>query len=409
MKKGEISNIKDFTSRHGDGLSLPRKNKELIDFNKRIMDNAPVSIITIDKEGYITFANKYYRNFSRTKDFRRDNIFSSEFFIREGLVDDYRKLLTKGKTVRIESCYEKNSKGEDKYLKIIAVPLFDKDGKIDGALSMAIDNTEAVLFRNELQKLNESLENKVAARTLQLNKVNNELAEVLKLKSMFMADISHEMRTSLAIIQGNTELISCGLIDDIDQIETYEQVFDEIKRIATMLTDLTLLSNPTVSRQKLDYEKINLNLLISSVCGAFKMVAIENKIKIRQGDKKNKIEILADRKQLERLLMNLLKNAIKYNRENGWIKIWAKDAGSKIILNVQDSGIGIDDESIPYIFERFYRVDKSRTRGEGGSGLGLAICKWVAQIHGGSINVKSVFGKGSLFIVTLPKTQSKVE
>jgi signal transduction histidine kinase len=379
---------------------------ELADFNKRIMDNAPVSIITINREGYITSANKYFKTFSRTKDFHKDNIFSSEFFIREKLVDDYRKLLTEGVVIRRENCYEKNSKGEDKYLKIIAVPLFDKAGKIDGALSMAIDNTEAYIFRNELEKLNHELEKMVAARTLELNKANDDLEEVLKLKSMFMADISHEMRTSLAIIQGNTELISCGLVADLEQVETYEQVFGEIKRISMMLADLTLLSNPTVSRQRLDYEKINLNSLISSSCGALKLIANENRIKIIQGDKKGRVELMADSKQLERLLLNLLKNAIKYNQENGWIKVWAKENGKNVILSVQDSGIGISKEDLKYVFERFYRADKSRTRKEGGSGLGLAICKWIAQIHGGKIEVESVPGKGSLFTVTLPKVMN---
>ena len=118
--------------------------------NRIIMDNAPVSIITIDTDGNITSVNKYFENFSKTKKYASCNIFKDEFFIRGKLVDDYRKLLTNGTPVRRENCYEKNGQGEDKYLKIIAVPLRDSKGKINGALSMAIDNTEATMMQNHL-------------------------------------------------------------------------------------------------------------------------------------------------------------------------------------------------------------------------------------------------------------------
>lgn len=139
------------------------------------MDNAPMSIITIDKSGIITSANKYYRTFSKTKDFFNHSIFKSNFFNRDNLLEDYRKLLADGTFVKRENCWEKNSKGEDKYLKIIAVPLRDKDGNIEGALSMALDNTETVLYKNELEKLNRELEIRVKERTIELEEANKEL------------------------------------------------------------------------------------------------------------------------------------------------------------------------------------------------------------------------------------------
>ena len=383
-----------------------KEDSKLAEFNKRIMDNVPVSIITIDKEGFMTSANKYYRNFSRTQEFYRHNIFTSKFFIRENLVKDYKKLLSDGTMVKKDYCFDRNSSGEDKYLKIIAVPLLDKEGNIEGALSMALDNTESVQYKKKLQLLNNELEKKVIERTAQLNDANKELANVLELKSMFVADVSHEMRTSLAIIQGNVELMSRGLIESNDREESYEQVFGEIRRMATMLSDMTLLSDTDSARKKMDFEKININQLISSVCKSLQVVAKEKNIKLRHKGSKAELQLVADSAQLEKMLMNLIRNAIRYNKENGFIDVSAKKVKNEIILSVQDSGIGIAEKHLRNIFERFYRVDKARSRSEGGSGLGLAICKWVAETHGGKIEVKSTVGEGSLFSVSLPREQT---
>lgn len=387
------------------GSSINSEEEHLAEINKRVMDNVPVSIITIDKEGNVTSANKYYKNLTKKEDFTKTNVLSGEFFIREKLVADYRKLLTDGTPVKKDRCYEKNTEGKRKYLKILAVPLFDKNGLIDGAVSMAQDNTESVLFKRKLQKLNESLEKKIAGRTVQLDNANKELAKMLKWKSMFMADISHEMRTSLAIIQGNAELVSRGLVEGNEKDEAHEQVFGEIKRMSTMLSDLTLISSEEASMHKLNYEKIDVNQFIATLCKSLSVMAHEKKVEMIHENSDSDLEIVADPKQLEKMLMNLLKNAIKYNKKNGKVWVWSQEKENEIVFNVKDSGIGIALENIPHIFERFYRVDKARTRDDGSSGLGLAICKWVARTHGGKIDVSSQLGEGSLFTVSLPKKQ----
>ncbi len=405
------NNVGDANLNLNNSVNEPinEEDGKLAEINKRIMDNAPVSIITIDKEGFMTSANKFYQTLSKRKEMHHHNIFESKFFIRENLVDDYKKLLSDGTGVTRENCYEKNNKGEDKYFKIIAVPLMDKKGRIDGALSMAIDNTEAVLFKNKLQELNDELEKKVMERTAQLHETNKELAKVIDLKSMFVADVSHEMRTSLAIIQGNAELMSRGLIEENEQPETYGQVFGEIKRMSTMLADLALLSNSESYRQNLDYENIDVNKMISSVCKSLRVIADEKSIEIRHENSLALVEVMADPEQLEKLLSNLVRNAIRYNKKNGSIRIWAEEDEKEIVLNVQDTGIGIAQEHLQNVFERFYRVDKARTRSEGGSGLGLAICKWIAEIHGGKIEVSSKIDRGTHFSVRLPRNLEKVK
>lgn len=400
------SKEKSCSSLRNDNLTiisdLKTEEAKIAEFNKRIMDNIPVSIITIDKAGFMTSANKYYKNLSKHDFHENNNIFTGNFFIRENLVKDYKKLLTDGTIVKKDYCYEVNYNGEEKYLKIIAVPLLDDDGNIEGALSMALDNTESVLYRKKLQLLNSELEKKVADRTMQLNAVNDELARVLELKSMFIADVSHEMRTSLAIMQGNMELMSKGLIEKNEKEDSFAQVFEEIKRVSTMLSDMTLLSESKSSIQNFEFEKCDINQLISAVCKSLKIIANQNNVKIKHRNSGVKIEIIAEKSQLEKLLTNLIRNAIRYNKENGSIEVLAKVTKEDVLLLVKDTGIGIDKDHLQNVFERFYRVDKARSRNEGGSGLGLAICKWVAEIHGGEINVESKIGEGSIFTVRLP-------
>lgn len=405
-----VASVKKLLGREqaGAGISVvntviqePIANKTKIkELAERILDNAPVSIITIDKEGYITSVNKYFETFSKNPDFRNQNIFANEFFIRENLVEEYQKLLTDGTVVRKDSCYEKNYKGEDKYLKILAVPLRDKEGNIEGALSMAIDNTELVRAKNELQELNQNLEKEVRRRTANLDEANKKLDEALKLKSIFVADVSHELRTSLTIMQSNLELASLDRSGEMKNAEFYNDIFKEIKRMSTMLADLVSLTNSDSDSQKLNYKNFDLNQLISSVIKSLQALADKNHIRIEHKNSGDLQDIDADASKLEKLILNLVQNAIKYNKRYGWINIWAENVGHEIRINVEDSGIGIPEEHLPNIFERFYCVDKSRSRG--GSGLGLAIAKWVADLHGGSIDVSSKIGQGSLFIVKLP-------
>lgn len=369
--------------------------------NKSIMDYAPMSIITINKDGFITSANKYFKQVSKTQKFKNHNVFTTEFFIRESLVDDYKNLLANGTIVRRERCYEQNSKGEDKYLKIIAAPIYDINGNIDGALSMALDNTEEVVSKNNLIDLNNSLELKIKERTDELKAANEELNKALKIKSAFAADVSHEMRTSLTIIQGNLELMARTKAITEDGAESSAQIFQEITRISEMLSNLTSLTNADAAK-KLNYSKINLHELIEAACNSLKVVASEKNISIEHKKYLVEIEMQADKTKLEELILNLIRNAIKYNKNNGWIKIQAKKHGKNICICIEDSGIGISKKHLPYIFERFYRIDSARTRKTGGSGLGLAICKWIAEIHGGNINVVSTLGVGSTFSVCLP-------
>ena len=371
-------------------------------FQKIILDNVPVSIITIDKDGYITSVNKYFKNFSNTKDYHNHNIFTDEFFIRENLVNDYKKLLIEGGILRRNHCHEINRFGEDRYMRIIAVPFRNKKGKIEGIVSLASDNTEATIYKEKLEKLNKELEKRVEKRTGELDKANKELVRALELKSIFMADVSHEFRTALTIIQCSIELLSKSCNTSKGDLELFRNVITEVERVSSMLTSLSLLTKTDSPNLKSHFEKINLISLITSICKELKVVADGRKVTIKFQDPKTPVEIMGSKEDLQKLISNLIRNAIKYNRENGWIKVWMEKSKDGVYLKVADSGIGIPESEFSNIFERFYRVDKARTRGHHDSGLGLAICKKVAEMHGGNISVVSKVEHGSTFTVYLP-------
>lgn len=379
------------------------EQEKIEQFNSIILDNMPASVITVDKNGFITSANKYYQNFARHKDYRNHNIFTSEFFIREKLTEEYKKLFADGTPVRRENCHETNNRGEDRYFKIIAVPFRDENGNIEGAISIGWDNTNIVLAEKKLIDLNNNLEKIVEERTHELNKLNEKLNGVLDFKSAFMADVSHELRNPLAIIQLELELLAkAEKIDKENFKEPLEQIFIEIKRMTTLLADISLLVNSDSFSHKLNYIDIDLNELLGSVIKSLKIQAAKKNIEIEQRESHGEVKLVGDREMLEKMLSNLIRNAIKYNKDNGWVKTWIEKTDDEIILGVEDSGMGIPEKDIPHIFDRFYRASNTKTGGKSGSGLGLAISKLIAEMHQGTIEVKSKINEGSLFTVKIP-------
>ena len=364
-------------------------------FYKIVSDNIPISIITIDKEGYITSVNKYFRTFSSIKDYHNHNIFTDPFFIKENLVDEYKKLLKFGTPFRRDNCHEVNSDGEDKYFRIKAAPILGENGEIEGAVSLASDNTEAIVLKNQLIEANSNLEQKVKNRTEELNRA-------IELKSIFMADVSHEFRTSLTIMQCSVELLSKTADIKKEDSDLFGNVLTEIKRVSSMLADLTLLTKSDSADSKLHYKKMDVNQSISSICKELRVVASKKGIVIEFMEDGKPAEIFASKDDIEKLLLNLIRNAIKYNKENGWIKVWSEVVEGNVCIKVEDGGIGIPEKDLPNIFERFYMVDKARTRNGDDTGLGLAICKHIVEVHGGKIKVESKLGQGTTFSVCLP-------
>lgn len=266
------------------------------------------------------------------------------------------------------------------------------------------DITERKLAEMELEKLNKELEHKVKRRTRQLEQANKRLQEILDLRSKFIADASHELRTPLTIIQGNIDLLLRSIHPDCpgENKEMLDTVNNEVEHMSGILSDLTVLSNAEAGDDRMSFEAVDLSALVETIIQSLRVLAEKKSITINYEKIFPELITLGDETKLERMLMNLVRNAIKYSDEGGWIRINLEKDEKEIKINIEDNGIGIPEKDLPYIFERFYRVDKARSRSEGGSGLGLSICKWIAETHGGYISVKSVVDQGSAFTVHLP-------
>ncbi|OGZ79437.1 MAG: hypothetical protein A2528_03235 [Candidatus Staskawiczbacteria bacterium RIFOXYD2_FULL_37_9] len=390
-----------------------KKNKGIVaDFNKKIIDSAPISIITIDKNGVITFVNKYFENFADLKQVIGKNVFHLPFFIREGLCPLYRKLLSDGTLFEKSNCKTKSPSGELRYLSIVAVPLRDKNGNIDGALSMATDVTETVIVKMELARINNSLKERVTQKTQQLMQANEKLKRSLELKSHFISDASHELRTPLSIAKLNLEFFRkqfSNYSKDKEALESLNAIDNEINKVSNILSDLSFFTAVEESSvEKMNIEKIDLNKFMENIAERVRPLAAQKNIKIFFQKNKLGIEIKGDRIKLEKLFLNIIANAVKYGKNSGWVKIKIepdlKNKSIKIIIS--DNGIGILKEDLLRIFDRFYRTVPARQDGEGGFGLGLSICKWIVEQHNGKIVAESVFGKGSVFTITLPINRS---
>jgi len=376
------------------------------DFSLRIIDSAPMSILTIDKNGDITFVNNYFKNLSASKVPLHRNIFKLPFFMQENLSSDYKELLEKGTPVKKENCRTVNSEGQEKYINISAVPLLDKEGNIDGALSIAVDVTDTVVAKLKLDEVNDTLKDKVLRKTQQLLKTNERLEKSLELKSQFISDASHELRTPLAIAKLNLEFFR-GQFPKWDGASTdvLVAIDNEINKVSDILSDISFfaaIDKGTVA--KMSMEQIDLNKFIENLVERIKSLTEKKNIKIVFKKNNSNLTVKGDKIKLERLFINIIGNAIKYGKEAGRVKIWSElDKKNNLVkVSIEDNGVGISKKDLTKIFDRFYRTDLPRNDGEGGFGLGLAICKWIVQQHKGSIEAKSDVGKGSVFTVSLP-------
>ncbi|MEZ4357179.1 MAG: ATP-binding protein [Eubacteriales bacterium] len=239
------------------------------------------------------------------------------------------------------------------------------------------------------------------------NNMAGELERQEKLKTTFVADVSHELRTPMTSIQGFVQGIIDGAISKDDQ-ETYlKTVLSEIKRLNSLIADLLEMSRLDSPELKLNIEHFDINELLRRSIINFEQ-AIESKkinVEIGFGDKPNMV--LADPDKIAQVATNIIDNAVKFTPKGGKISINVKRSADKTNVIISDTGIGIPENELPFIFERFYKVDKARAEYKG-TGLGLAIVKRIIEQHGEKISVDSKEGKGTKFTFTLPnKTTNK--
>ena len=254
--------------------------------------------------------------------------------------------------------------------------------------------------KDELSELAKSL-NTMADELQQ--KMEN-LKQMDKMKSDFVANVSHELKTPLTLIKGYIETLEDKAIDDKDKARRFISIIKEhAARLENIVDDLLSLSELELSRHSIQKTDCNLKSLIDEVVLGFGHALAEKRQVLNVNPQSSDLRIKADRDKIEQVFVNLIDNAIKYTQEAGTIEISIRDQQNTVTVTVHDNGIGIPKEHLDRVFERFYRVDKARSRELGGTGLGLGIAKHVVLAHNGQIRIESQANKGTTLSVTLPK------
>ena len=264
---------------------------------------------------------------------------------------------------------------EDRYTKVIFAPFKNDNERPDGVIAVIQDITEHVKLDNMQKEL--------------------------------VADVSHELKTPITSIMGYADTLLEGQYDKETQDKFLNVIATEARRMAKLVTDLLTLSRYDNNKKITQKEAFDLGDLVKKC---------QDKLAIEAKKKNHTVNcfvtadvppVYADKYDIERVVLNILSNSIKYTKEGGEIKIYVGFVYNDAYIKVFDNGIGIPEEDLSRIFERFYRVDKARTREMGGTGLGLSIAKEILDKNGGSIDIKSVVGQGTEVVIKIPTKQEK--
>jgi two-component system sensor histidine kinase BaeS len=232
------------------------------------------------------------------------------------------------------------------------------------------------------------------------NQMSADLAHASQLRRQMTADIAHELRTPLSLILGYTESLSDGKLPANQ--ETFDIMHDEAQHLSHLIDDLRTLSLADAGELALNSRPVNARALLERAAMAYMPETQRQGISIQVEATADLPEVKVDPGRMAQVLENLMSNALRYTPEGGQITLSAAAEGNSVSLCVQDNGVGIAPGDLPYVFDRFYRADKSRQREGGASGLGLAIAKSIVEAQGGSISVESTLGEGTVFMIALP-------
>jgi heavy metal sensor kinase len=244
---------------------------------------------------------------------------------------------------------------------------------------------------DELQRLSETL-----------NRMLERLESAFNRITRFTADASHELRTPLAFMRTTTEVSLRTSRDVSEYREAQLQILEELEKTSDLVEKLMLLARADAGVETLQRSRVNLADSLREACRQGRTLAEAKQVTFQEDIVKAPVIVEGDPDGLRRLCLILIDNAVKYTPPQGLITVSLVSSNEFAVVEVRDTGIGIATEDLPYIFDRFYRADKARSRELGGVGLGLSIARWEAEAHGGSIAVQSIFGKGSVFEVRLP-------
>ena len=231
-------------------------------------------------------------------------------------------------------------------------------------------------------------------------------------RRLFVSNVSHELRTPLTSVKSYLEALDEGALSEPVAPDFIKVSLDETNRMMRMVSDLLSLSRIDNATSHLDIELTNFTAFITFILNRFDKIRSQNddkKYEIIRDYPINSIWVEIDTDKMTQVIDNIINNAIKYSPDGGKITVSMKTTETQMILSISDEGLGIPKKDLPKIFDRFYRVDKARSRAQGGSGLGLAIAKEIIKQHHGFIWAKSEYGKGSTFTIVLPYDKEAVK
>lgn len=338
-----------------------------------VIENSESGLVLIDEKGYIHVVNrKFISMFGKTP---QDYIGYLYYDVLENEQIHHTVQETFLYEKHVKHLFSLSENEEQIYLEIVGAPIFNERNMLKGAVLVIYDITE---FKN---------------------------IEVMRRD--FVANVSHELKTPITSIKGFAETLLDGAADDPEALDQFLHIiFEESKRIQLLIDDLLILSKLEKDESTINVGPVEVGFVLEDILPVINQHAEQKNIEI-QVDADKKLTFEADEEKIKQILLNLLTNAISYTPEKGTVSLKIKESEDNVCLQVQDTGIGISKEALPRIFERFYRVDKDRSRDTGGTGLGLAIVKHIVEVHQGEITVESELGKGTTFSVLVPKEQVK--
>jgi len=251
----------------------------------------------------------------------------------------------------------------------------------------------------------QDVEQEVDQWSEQHNRELEELERLATYRRHFIGDVSHELKTPIFNIQGFIHTLLDGAIDDPEVNMHYlSRAAKNVDRLQAIVEDLETINKLESGQMLLDLQEFDLHQLTDEVFADLEMRAQERNVRLvyKEGAHQH-YQVRADKESIRQVLINLIHNSIKYGRPDGITKVSFYDMETFLLLEISDNGIGITPEHLPHVFDRFYRVDKSRSRDAGGTGLGLAIVKHIIEAHKQTVTVRSSVGQGSTFGLTLEK------
>lgn len=331
-----------------------------------LFDSMIEGVLVLDESGRVQFANQAFAEMFSTVGVLRGKVLLEAVRSHE-LMEIVERA---GREHRVEEQEFQMPDAKDRWFQINAVALVNVDRRRLGTMLVVHDVTQIKQLENTRRE--------------------------------FVANVSHELRTPLSHIKGYTETLLGGAKDDPEVATRFLQTIERnVERLKLLIEDLLTISEIESGRVILDQQPVQVRASVEKVFEDFRTRAAAKTVTLINEVKD--LTARADPRRLEQVLTNLVDNAVKYGGSEGRVVVGARVENEMIEIFVSDSGPGLKAESLERVFERFYRVDKARSRDQGGTGLGLSIVKHIVQSHGGRVWVESEPGKGAKFFFTLPK------